>query len=102
VTVVLAAPGYPAAPATGGRIEGVAEAERLPGVSVFHAGTALDGGRLVTAGGRVLAVSARGRTLAAARELAYEASDLIAFEGVQRRGDIGLAAVRGEAAHAEA
>ena len=65
VAVVVAAPGYPVAPELGGVIEGVAEAGTVAGVTVLHAGTRLDpAGRLVTAGGRVLVVSALGPTLA--------------------------------------
>jgi phosphoribosylamine--glycine ligase len=56
---------------------------------VFHAGTALDGGRLVVAGGRVLNVSAVGADLAEARDRAYQAAGLISFEGMQLRTDVG-------------
>ncbi|HYZ46176.1 MAG TPA: phosphoribosylglycinamide synthetase C domain-containing protein, partial [Actinomycetota bacterium] len=88
VSVVLAAPGYPAAPAMGAVISGLEQAARLGDVQVFQAGTAERDGALVTAGGRVLAVSARGHGLEAARARAYEAAGLISFEGVQRRNDI--------------
>jgi phosphoribosylamine--glycine ligase len=89
VTVVLASGGYPDAYETGRPITGVDVAAQHEGVEVFHAGTARDdAGTLVTAGGRVLAVTARGDTVAAARERAYGATDLIAFEGRQRRTDI--------------
>lgn len=87
--VVLAADGYPAAPRVGDEITGIEDAEALPGVVVFHAGTRLDGGRLVTAGGRVLSVTALGETLADAVDLAYRAADRIHFDGVHRRSDIG-------------
>ena len=60
---------------------------------MFHGGTALSDGMLVTNGGRVLAVTARGETLDRARDAAYAATDLIAFDGARRRGDIGLSAV---------
>jgi len=87
--VVLAAGGYPAAPRRGDPISGVAEALALPGVLVFHAGTAIHDGRLVTAGGRVLSVVGRGGTLAEAAECAYRAAEHIGFEGMQLRRDIG-------------
>jgi phosphoribosylamine--glycine ligase len=93
VTIVLASPGYPEAPETGQEIGGL---EGIPhGVEVTHAGTALDDGRLVTAGGRVLNVTALGADTAAAREAAYAAADLITFEGKQMRRDIALRAVEG-------
>ncbi len=87
VAVVLASEGYPAAPVTGDPIEGLAEAGRI--ADVYHAGTAPgeDGG-VVTAGGRVLAVSARGASVADARAAAYRAADAIRFRGMQRRSDI--------------
>jgi len=88
VTVVLASEGYPAAPRTGDVIHGLADAERVEGAMVFHAGTRLDGDALVTAGGRVLAVSALGPTVAAARARAYAAAECISWPGCQRRGDI--------------
>lgn len=89
--VVLAADGYPENPRKGAPISGVEEAERTPGVSVYHAGTRLDDhGRLVTNGGRVLAVTATGATLADARDRAYAACDLIRFDGKQIRTDIGV------------
>jgi phosphoribosylamine--glycine ligase len=96
VTVVLAAAGYPDAPETGVPIEGVEEAEAA-GALVFHAGTALDGGSLVTAGGRVLGVTALGDSVADARERAYRAVELIGLPGVQYRHDIALAAVHANA-----
>jgi phosphoribosylamine--glycine ligase len=61
----------------------------MPGVVVFHAGTRLEGGRLLTAGGRVLSVTALGETLGGAVNLAYRAADRIRFDGVHRRSDIG-------------
>src|SRR5262249_62224811 len=77
VGVVLASQGYPAAPVTGARISGV---ERIGGSSqVFHAGTALRDGALVTAGGRVLTVCARGPSLAEARARAHGARSRISF-----------------------
>jgi phosphoribosylamine--glycine ligase len=89
VTVVLASPGYPDAPATGQVISGL---ERIPtDVQVTHAGTAAaPDGSLVTAGGRVLGVTALGADAAAARSSAYAAADMIQFEGKQLRRDIAL------------
>ena len=94
VCVVLAAGGYPRAFASGHPIEGIEAAERDPQVVVFHAGTRRDAaGRFVTAGGRVLGVTARGATLAEARERAYAAAAQIHFEGMQFRRDIASRAV---------
>jgi len=89
VTVVLASDGYPIAPRSGDRIHGISEAEALSNVTVFHAGTAVgaDGG-LVTAGGRVLAVTGMGATVEKARGAAYAGADLISFRGAVRRNDI--------------
>jgi len=88
VTVVLAAGGYPGSYPTGVPIEGVERAASHPDVEVFHAGTRRDEGRLVTAGGRVLAVTALGADVARARQRAYDAADEIGFEGAHRRNDI--------------
>lgn len=89
VTVVMASAGYPLAPRTGDAITGVDEANALPGVQVFQAGTALDAdGRLVTAGGRVLAVTGAGADRAAARAAAYAGVGRINFEGAHWRKDI--------------
>lgn len=88
VSLALASAGYPGSYPTGLPIHGVEEANRLPGVHVFHAGTALKDGQLVTAGGRVLSVSARGATLREATNRAYEAAKLISFEGMFYRHDI--------------
>ena len=88
VAVVLAAAGYPGTPRAGDVISGLDEAA-ASGAEVYHAGTApAQGGTIVTAGGRVLAVSARGGDVAEARERAYAAADLIAFDGRQMRRDI--------------
>ena len=92
VTVVLASPGYPEAAEPGIEIRGI-EAARAAGALVFHAGTALRDGRLVSAGGRVLNVTALGTTCAEARERAYEAVALIDFPGALYRRDIALKAV---------
>lgn len=88
ISLVLASGGYPGKYRTGIPISGIEEASRLSGVQVFHAGTALKDGRLVTAGGRVLSVTARGETLQAAVDLAYEAARYISFEGMHYRHDI--------------
>ena len=95
VCVVLASEGYGWKPdgevKKGAVITGVEEAKAAGGadLEIFHAGTRLEGNKLVTAGGRVLGVTARGQTLAAAREKAYEAVKLIRFDGMQVRKDIG-------------
>jgi phosphoribosylamine--glycine ligase len=93
VTVVLAAAGYPHAPRKGDTIHGLAEAQRTPDVLVFQAGTAAHGDDVVTAGGRVLAVTGLGPTLAAARATAYAGAECIRFAGMQRRGDVAAAAL---------
>jgi len=88
VTVVLATEGYPTSPRKGDVIGGIADAEALPGVTVFHAGTAERDGQLVTAGGRVLDVTALAPTLSDARRRAYAAAGRITWPGVQYRRDI--------------
>ncbi len=93
--VVLASAGYPGRYKTGVPIEGIEAAGKCPGVVVFQAGTKREpgpGGRIVTAGGRVLNVVARGATMLEARRRAYEACDLIQFEGKTLRRDIGAGA----------
>jgi phosphoribosylamine--glycine ligase len=93
LTVVLDARGYPGAVVKGSEIRGVEEAARLPGVTIHIAGARRDGGRLVADGGRVLAVTATGRSVAQARSRAYAAVDAIDWpEGFCRR-DIGWRAV---------
>jgi len=87
--VVLAAEGYPAAPRTGAAISGPADSAPGDEVQVFHGATRREGGRLVTAGGRVLSVTALGRDLSDARRRAYERADRISFDGAARRQDIG-------------
>jgi phosphoribosylamine--glycine ligase len=90
--VVLASAGYPNRYKTGVPIEGLDAAAAVPGVVVFHAGTKREpgaGGRIVTSGGRVLNVVGRGATMAEARRRAYDACDLIRFEGKTLRRDIG-------------
>jgi len=93
VTVVLASEGYPQAPRTGDVIEGIADAAAVDGVTVFAAGVGVgEGGALVTAGGRVLDVTALGPDLATARARAYAAADRITWPGLLRRDDIARAA----------
>ena len=93
VTVVMASEGYPAAPRTGRIITGLDVATVRPDVMVFHAGTARGAdGTLVTAGGRVLDVTAVGPTVAEARQRAYDAAAEITWWGVQYRHDIAAAA----------
>jgi len=89
VCVVLASGGYPDRYTTGLPIEGIAEAERTPGVVVFHAGTASRNGNLVTAGGRVLGVTATAPGVPQAIDAAYAAAARIRFDGVHYRRDIG-------------
>jgi phosphoribosylamine--glycine ligase len=93
VGVVLASGGYPASSQSGVEIRGVEAAQAEPGVTVFHAGTKLDGDRLVTAGGRVLTVVGRAAGYQEAMDAAYRAADLIEFEGRQMRRDIGKKAL---------
>ncbi|GCE47966.1 phosphoribosylamine--glycine ligase [Thermosporothrix hazakensis] len=95
VSLTLASGGYPGKYQNGLPISGIEEANQLDGVQVFHAGTKLDGGQLVTAGGRVLSVAARGETLEEAVTKAYEAAKLISFEGMHYRRDIAHRALRG-------
>ena len=92
VTVVLASGGYPGAHETGSEISGLQEAEEVEGAVVFHAGTQERGGRVVTAGGRVLSVSALGVSLGQARDRAYDACSRISFEGMYHRTDVAAAA----------
>ena len=88
VCVVMAAGGYPGTPEKGKEIFGLEEAAAMADVKVFHAGTALKDGKIVTAGGRVLGVTARGTSLEAAVARAYEAVKVIHFDGMQYRTDI--------------
>lgn len=89
VCVVMASGGYPGKYEVNRPISGLDEASRLPDVKVFHAGTRLDSGRVVTDGGRVLGVTALGDTLADAKKRAYEAVSKIQFKGAHYRTDIG-------------
>jgi phosphoribosylamine--glycine ligase len=102
VTVVLASPGYPAAPSTGGQIEGLDVTDDDPDAPalVLHAGTAVDAhGHLVAAGGRVLSVVGTGRDLEAARSAAYGRLRQIRLDGGQYRTDIAAAAARQHGTH---
>jgi phosphoribosylamine--glycine ligase len=92
VNLVLASGGYPGPYQKGFPIEGIEQAEALPNVVVFHAGTGFDG-RLVTTGGRVLGISVLAPTLQEAVSRAYEAAELIRFEGMHYRKDIAQRAV---------
>jgi phosphoribosylamine--glycine ligase len=91
VTVALTGGDYPARGDQGSTITGI-EAAEATGALVFHAGTALRDGALVTNGGRILNVTGVGDDLAAARVAAYAAADLISWDGARRRNDIALAA----------
>jgi phosphoribosylamine---glycine ligase len=88
VGVVLCSSGYPGNYERGKRISNLNEAARMPSVEVFHAGTAREGDRLLTAGGRVLVVTATAPTLSEAAARAYEAADCVRFEGKHMRRDI--------------
>ena len=99
VAVVLTSAGYPGSYEKGKVITGIEDAAAMDGVTVYHAGTAVnEAGELVTSGGRVLAVTALGDTFEAARNLAYEACEKIGFEGKTLRHDIGLRALKGREA----
>jgi phosphoribosylamine---glycine ligase len=88
---VVAAEGYPESPRKGDLVEGLDVAAGMPGVDVIQAGTALDAdGRLVTAGGRILAVTAVGADLEEARSRAYSGVEAIRIEGSHYRSDIAL------------
>jgi phosphoribosylamine--glycine ligase len=93
VGVVMASGGYPGSYETGRRIDGLAAAAEVPGVHVAHAGTALQGGRIVTSGGRVLTVVARGASYPQAIARAYDAVGCISFDGSHVRTDIGQKAL---------
>jgi phosphoribosylamine--glycine ligase len=89
MTVIVAAKGYPGTPVKGGAIGGLEKAEAVTGVTVFQAGTSFENGQIVANGGRVLAVTARGRSLGEARDRAYQAVDAIDFADGFHRRDIG-------------
>jgi phosphoribosylamine--glycine ligase len=96
LTVVMAANGYPGGYTKGTEIRGLKDARAVPGVEIFHAGTRRDGDRLLAAGGRVLCVTARGRTVAEAQARAYQAVRAIDWPGGFCRTDIGWRAVARE------
>jgi phosphoribosylamine--glycine ligase len=96
VTVVLASGGYPEKYEVGKPIHGLERLASVEDVHVFHAGTRKENGTVVTAGGRVLAVTALGENVAAARARAYEAVAQISFEGCHYRRDIALGGRRGD------
>jgi phosphoribosylamine--glycine ligase len=96
LTVVMAAKGYPGTPVRGTEIKGLEAAAEVPGVEVFHAGTRQEGNRLLADGGRVLNVTARGRTVAEAQARAYEAVGRIDWPGGFCRSDIGWRAIARE------
>jgi phosphoribosylamine---glycine ligase len=95
VTVVVASAGYPGAYRTGLEIRGLDDAATVPDTVVFHAGTAERDGRVVTAGGRVVAVTGWGATVADARARAYRAASQVRFEGMALRQDIAALAASG-------
>ena len=92
--VVMAAKGYPGDYKKGSEIRNLAAAEKVPNVTVFHAGTRADGDRVVSNGGRVLGVTATGDTIAAAQAAAYKAVDMIDWPGGFCRRDIGWRAIQ--------
>ncbi len=94
VCVIIASGGYPGKYETGKPISGLAEAGALAGVTIFHAGTKFDGDQIVTNGGRVLGVTAVGESFRAARNRAYEAVDLIKFDGMHYRHDIAARVIK--------
>jgi phosphoribosylamine--glycine ligase len=94
VGVVLASAGYPGPVTTGVPITGLYPASQIPGVTIFHSGTAMGDTRIVTAGGRVLTVVGTGNDYQEAIERAYRGVEKISFDGMQYRRDIGAKAVR--------
>jgi phosphoribosylamine--glycine ligase len=94
--VVVASRGYPESSESGQPIEGIEQAEMIPGVTVYHAGTAMRDGRIVTAGGRVLTVVGRGTRFDEAIARAYAGATRIHFDGMQYRRDIGRKALTHE------
>jgi phosphoribosylamine--glycine ligase len=97
----MASHGYPGPYSKGKVITGLAEAAKLPDVKVFHAGTKIENGLVVTDGGRVLGVTALGETLAEAKKNAYEAVGRIHFQGAFYRHDIADKALRPRQAPAQ-
>ena len=102
LTVVMAANGYPGTPEVGTEIKGIAAAAAVEGVEIFHAGTRRDGDRLLAHGGRVLNITAHGKTVAEAQARAYAAAALVDWPGGFYRHDIGWRAVAREKASTSA
>jgi phosphoribosylamine--glycine ligase len=96
LTVVMAAKGYPGNYARGSVIEGLEEAAQVKGVEIFHAGTKAEGGKVLANGGRVLNVTARGKTVSEAQARAYQAVDRVRWPDGFCRRDIGWQAVKRE------
>ena len=96
LTVVMASKGYPGAYAKGSEIRGLEAAAKVDGVEIFHAGTARDGDRILATGGRVLNVTARGRSVKEAQALAYQAIERIDWPQGFCRRDIGWRAIARE------
>jgi phosphoribosylamine--glycine ligase len=94
LSVVATSRGYPGSYPTGLPITGLKQADAMPDVKVFHGGTKRDGDKIVTDGGRVLSVTALGKTIAEARQRAYKAIEQIHFDGMHYRKDIGHQAMR--------
>jgi phosphoribosylamine--glycine ligase len=92
--VIASSAGYPGSYKTGFPISGLSAAARVPGVQVFHSGSALKDDQLVTAGGRVLGVTAVAASLQEALNRAYQAMGEIEFEGMYYRSDIGHRALK--------
>ena len=92
--VIASSSGYPGSYKTGLPISGLGDAARVPGVEVFHSGTAQSGGEIVTNGGRVLGATARGESLQQALDRAYEAMGQIRFDGIYYRRDFGHRALK--------
>jgi len=95
ICVVAASGGYPGSFKSGMPISGIEKADAMADVKVFQAGTALKDGKVVSSGGRVLGVTAIGKTLADAQKRAYQAMSQIHFEGMHFRKDIGMQAIKG-------
>ena len=94
VGVVMASRGYPESSQSGCPIEGIADAEQIPGVAVFHAGTAMRDGRLVTAGGRALTLAGGGSVFHEGSRRGDAGVEKISFDGMQYRRDIGKKALQ--------
>ena len=94
VCVVLASEGYPSSPVLGKPIIGLEEAEKVPNVAVFHAGTRRDGDNYYTSGGRILGVAAIGASVEAAHAAAYDAASRIEIPGAHYRRDIGMTDIK--------